>query len=80
MLKLQVLDAAAVLIPALITLGIATLLGAPIFAALGGAALLLLQADGVPVASVAVNHYSLVVTPSLPAIPMFTLAGGVPAR
>jgi tripartite ATP-independent transporter DctM subunit len=53
----------------------ATLLGAPIFALLGGSALLLLQADGVPAAAVAVNHYSLVINPSLPAIPMFTLAG-----
>jgi tripartite ATP-independent transporter DctM subunit len=29
----------------------------------------------VPAAAVAVNHYSLVINPSLPAIPMFTLAG-----
>ncbi len=60
---------------ALAILFAATLLGAPIFAVLGGSALLLLQADGVPAAAVAVNHYSLVINPSLPAIPMFTLAG-----
>jgi tripartite ATP-independent transporter DctM subunit len=60
---------------ALALLAAATVAGAPIFAGLGGAALLLLQADGVPLAAVAVNHYSLVINPSLPAIPMFTLAG-----
>ena len=64
-----------VLVPALVVLGAATLLGAPIFVTIGGAALFLLLAQGVPAASVTVNHYSLVVNPSLPAIPMFTLAG-----
>jgi C4-dicarboxylate transporter DctM subunit len=68
-------DPAGVLAPVLVVLGAATLLGAPIFVTLGGAALFLLLAQGVPAASVAVNHYSLVVNPSLPAIPMFTLAG-----
>jgi tripartite ATP-independent transporter DctM subunit len=68
-------DPASMLVPALLVLGAATLLGAPIFAALGGAALFLLLAQGVPATAVAVNHYSLVVNPSLPAIPMFTLAG-----
>jgi len=52
-----------------------TLLGAPLFALIGGAALLLLWGSGVPVASVAVNHYGLAANPSLPAIPLFTLAG-----
>ena len=60
---------------ALAILGAALVAGAPIFAVLGGTGLLLLQADGVPAAAVAVNHYSLVINPSLPAIPMFTLAG-----
>jgi tripartite ATP-independent transporter DctM subunit len=62
-------------VPVLILIGIALLLGAPIFAAIGGAALFLLADSGVPAAAVAVNHYGLVVNPSLPAIPMFTLAG-----
>jgi len=61
--------------PALIAIGVSLLLGAPIFAVIGGAALFLLAGSGVPPAAVAVNHYSLVVNPSLPAIPMFTLAG-----
>jgi C4-dicarboxylate transporter, DctM subunit len=64
-----------VLFPALAVLAAGALLGAPIFAVLGGTALFLLLAQGVPAAATAVNHYSLVVNPSLPAIPMFTLAG-----
>lgn len=61
-----------------VTLGvlvITTLLGTPIFVAVGGVATVLLLREGVPAAAVAVNHYSLVVNPSLPAIPIFTLAG-----
>ncbi len=53
----------------------ATFLGAPIFTALGGAALLLYIGRDVPVAAVAIDHYGLVTNPALPAIPLFTLAG-----
>jgi C4-dicarboxylate transporter DctM subunit len=69
------LDPSQTLVPALVTLALATIFGAPIFVLLGGAALFLLLSQGVPAASVAVNHYALVINPSLPAIPMFTLAG-----
>jgi tripartite ATP-independent transporter DctM subunit len=51
------------------------LAGAPIFAILGGAALLLFWRAGTPIAAVALEHYRMVVNPSLPAIPLFTLAG-----
>lgn len=61
--------------PAIAAIVVVTLLGAPVFACLGGTALFLLLADGIPAASVAVNHYGLVANPTLPAIPMFTLAG-----
>ncbi|HET9403736.1 MAG TPA: TRAP transporter large permease subunit [Burkholderiales bacterium] len=61
--------------PGLAGLLAAMLLGAPLFAVIGGAALLLLWEAGVPIASVAVNHYGLTSNPSLPAIPLFTLAG-----
>jgi len=54
---------------------IATLLGAPVFATLGGAALILFWGAGVPIASITVEHYRLVTNPSLPTIPLFTLAG-----
>ena len=56
------------------------------FAILGGAALLLFWRAGTPIAAVALEHYRMVVNPSLPAIPLFTLAGfglaagGAPAR
>lgn len=65
----------AITIPAVIIILAAALLGAPIFAVIGGAALFLLVGRGVPAAAVAVDQYSLSVNPSLPAIPMFTLAG-----
>ena len=74
-LKIFLPDAALITVPALIVLGVATLLGAPIFVAIGGAALFLLLGQGVPAASIAVDHYSLVNNPSLSAIPMFALAG-----
>jgi tripartite ATP-independent transporter DctM subunit len=51
------------------------LAGAPIFAVLGGAALLLTWQAGTPLAAVALEHYRMVVNPSLPAVPLFTLAG-----
>ncbi len=61
--------------PALVVLGAATLFGAPIFVTLGGAALILLWGGGETIASIPVDHYSLVTNPTLPSIPLFTLAG-----
>ena len=69
------IDPAELVAPALLALLVATLLGAPIFVAVGGAALILLWGEGVPLASLAVDHYGIATNPSLPAIPMFTLAG-----
>jgi len=54
---------------------IAAILGSPVFTTLGGLALLLFWNDGLPMASIALDHYRLVVNPSLPMIPLFTLAG-----
>jgi tripartite ATP-independent transporter DctM subunit len=62
-------------LPALIVLLLATACGAPIFVMIGGAALILFWGAEIPIAAVAVGHYSLVVNPSIPAIPLFTLAG-----
>ncbi len=67
-------------------LGLAAMLGAAVFAVLGGVAILLFWGQELPIASLAVDHYRLVVNPALPAIPLFTLAGyflaegGAPAR
>jgi len=65
---------------AVLLLVAALLAGAPIFAFLGGLALLLFWGDGLPLASVALSHYAITVNPSLPALPLFTLAGLVFAR
>src|SRR4029077_959503 len=62
-------------IPLAVALGAMALAGAPIFAILGGAALLFCWQAGTPLAAVALEHYRMVVNPSLPAVPLFTLAG-----
>ena len=54
--------------------------GTPIFAVLGGLGLLLLGHEGLPLASLALSHYQITVNPSLPALPLFTLAGLVLAK
>ena len=61
--------------PALIGLLAATALGSPVFATLGGAALILFWGADLPIASIPLDHYRLVINPSLPTIPLFTLAG-----
>ncbi|MFQ5527985.1 MAG: TRAP transporter large permease subunit [Thermoanaerobaculia bacterium] len=61
--------------PGLALILIGTLAGGPIFAALGGTAVLLFLAEGVPAAAVPAETYRLAVSPTLPAIPLFTLAG-----
>ena len=54
--------------------------GAPIFAVLGGLALALFWQEGQPLAAVPLSHYQITVNPSLPALPLFTLAGLLFAR
>jgi tripartite ATP-independent transporter DctM subunit len=56
------------------------LAGAPIFACLGALAVVLMAGEGLPLASVPLSHYQITVNPSLPALPLFTLAGIVVAR
>lgn len=68
-------DPAALRWPALALLGAAVVAGAPIFTALGGAALILLWSAGEPIAVVPLKLYQLTVNPTLPSIPLFTLAG-----
>ena len=51
------------------------ILGLPIFVMLGGIALVLFYGDGVPAAAIPVETYRLVVSPSIPSIPLFTLEG-----
>ena len=65
----------AIVIPAMVLLLGAAILGTPIFAILGGVTLILLWELQMPAASIPLKHYSLVTNPALPAIPLFTLAG-----
>jgi tripartite ATP-independent transporter DctM subunit len=60
---------------AMLILFIASVLGMPAFATLGGAALILFWGAGQPIASIPIAHYGLVTNPSLPTLPLFTLAG-----
>lgn len=53
----------------------AALLGAPVFVIVAGLSLTLIWTEGMPLASMSVNHYSLVSNHLLPSIPLFTLAG-----
>jgi len=69
-----------VLWPSALLLVAALLAGAPVFAVLGGLALALFWQDGLPLAAIALSHYQITVNPSLPALPLFTLAGLVFAR
>ena len=62
-------------LPALLTLLLAVVLGAPIFVLLGGAALILFWGQDLPIASISLTHYSMVTNPTLPTVPLFTLAG-----
>lgn len=55
----------------------ATLLGAPLFVVLGGAALIFFWSQSEPIASVAVDYYDQVTNPLLAMLPLFTLAGFV---
>jgi C4-dicarboxylate transporter, DctM subunit len=61
--------------PYLAVLVLAAVLGAPIFAVLGGAGVLLFLAEGITPAAILIETYALSVSPTLPAIPLFTLAG-----
>jgi tripartite ATP-independent transporter DctM subunit len=61
--------------PALVLLGAATVFGAPVFATLGGAALILWWTNGEPISAIPISQYTLTTDPFLPTLPLFTLAG-----
>ena len=62
-------------VPALVVLAAAVFVGAPAFVALGGTALILFWWMREPIAAIPVSHYSLVMNPTIPTLPLFTLAG-----
>lgn len=61
--------------PVWVLIAAASVAGAPLFALLGGTAALLFMHDGVTPATILIETYALSVSPTLPAIPLFTLAG-----
>ncbi len=54
---------------------IATILGSPLYVTLGGAAVMLFWCEGSTVDALPIDQYSLVTNPTLPTLPLFTLAG-----
>jgi C4-dicarboxylate transporter, DctM subunit len=67
-------------IPLLAVIVLAALVGAPVFVAMGGIALVLFFRDGVPVSAVTADIYRLMVSPTLPAVPLLTACGYVLAE
>ncbi len=63
--------------PVGILIAVAFLMGAPVFVAMAGLAMLLFFAEGTPIAAVPTETFRLVASPILPAIPLLTLAGYV---
>lgn len=59
----------------IVGLAIITALGAPLYVAIGGLTLILFWEQMTPVSAVVVETYRLVSSPTLPAIPLFTIAG-----
>lgn len=67
----------ALWLPLLAVILLAALVGAPVFVAMGGIALLLFFKDSVPVPAVTAEVYRLMMSPTLPAIPLLTACGYV---
>jgi tripartite ATP-independent transporter DctM subunit len=68
---------ASILWPAITLVLFATICGAPVFTLLGGAALVLFFSETVPIAAIPVEAYRLASSPTLPTVPLFTLAGSI---
>jgi C4-dicarboxylate transporter DctM subunit len=65
----------SLLTPGFVVIAAAAVAGTPLFAILGGTAAFLFMREGVTPATILIETYSLSVSPTLPAIPLFTLAG-----
>lgn len=78
--QLDVEIAESILWPALIVVLVATLLGSPIYVALGAAALLFFWAEEEPIAAVAVETVRQIKSPIMPTIPLFTFTGYILAE
>ena len=60
---------------AIFVLGLSLYAGAPIFIGLGGLAVLFFWRDFTPLSAIPAETYRIVVSPTLPTIPLFTFAG-----
>lgn len=67
-------------LPLIVFLLAGTVVGTPIFATIAGTAMLLFWGQQTPVAAVPDSTYQLTVSPMLPTIPLFTLAGYILAE
>jgi tripartite ATP-independent transporter DctM subunit len=72
--------APALSLPLVAVIVLAALVGAPVFVAMGGIALALFFRDSVPVSAVTADIYRLMVSPTLPAVPLLTACGYVMAE
>ncbi|MHB1846570.1 MAG: TRAP transporter large permease [Deltaproteobacteria bacterium] len=63
--------------PVILLLLLSFLVGAPVFVAMAGIAMLMFFSEGTPIAAVPTETFRLVASPTLPAIPLLTLAGYV---
>jgi len=64
----------------LVVLGVAFLVGTPVFVVMAGVAMVLFWKDATPIAAVPTNTFSLVTSATLPAVPLLTVAGYVLAE
>ena len=67
--------ARTLILPGAIAMLVGLALGAPIFVAMAGVAMLLFFADGTPIAALPTETFRLVASSTLPAIPLLTVAG-----
>ena len=77
---IEIPEESGLLVPSLLVIVVGTALGLPIYAAIGGAALVLFWDEGTPVSAVPGETYRLTTEAMLPAIPMFTLGGYILAE
>lgn len=68
-------DPAGLFWPFLLVLLVCTVLGAPLYVTLGGAAIMLFWCEGSTVDALPIDQYGQVTHPTLPTLPLFTLAG-----
>jgi C4-dicarboxylate transporter, DctM subunit len=68
-------DGHHIVLASLGVLFVASILGVPAFVTLCGTALILFWGVAQPIAAIPIAHYALVINPTLPTLPLFTLAG-----